>query len=80
MSGSDQVMSTLQAQREIQEPVFGPFDSRRFGKSLGVNPLPAGARLCNFDFRMPGSGLAAGAHGHPDKRHHCSQIRGLMKM
>ena len=46
---SHQVMTTLQAQREIQEPVFGPYDSRRFGKSLGVNPLPAGARLCNFD-------------------------------
>ena len=42
-------MTTLQAQRDIQEPVFGPYDSRRFGKSLGVNPLPAGARLCNFD-------------------------------
>lgn len=42
-------MTTLQEQREIQEPVFGPFDSRRFGKSLGVNPLPAGARVCNFD-------------------------------
>ena len=40
---------TLQAQRDIQEPVFGPYNSRRFGKSLGVNPLPAGARLCNFD-------------------------------
>jgi wyosine [tRNA(Phe)-imidazoG37] synthetase (radical SAM superfamily) len=39
----------LQAQRDIQEPVFGPYDSRRFGKSLGVNPLPAGARTCNFD-------------------------------
>jgi wyosine [tRNA(Phe)-imidazoG37] synthetase (radical SAM superfamily) len=39
----------LQAQRAIQEPVFGPYDSRRFGRSLGVNPLPAGARLCNFD-------------------------------
>jgi wyosine [tRNA(Phe)-imidazoG37] synthetase (radical SAM superfamily) len=39
----------LQAQREIQKPVYGPYDSRRFGKSLGVNPLPAGARLCNFD-------------------------------
>src|SRR6516162_5286334 len=46
---SQQLMTTLQAQREIQEPVFGPYDSRRFGKSLGVNPLPAGARLCNFD-------------------------------
>ncbi|HLH31669.1 MAG TPA: radical SAM protein [Terriglobia bacterium] len=40
---------TLQAQRNVQEPVFGPYDSRRFGRSLGVNPLPAGARLCNFD-------------------------------
>jgi wyosine [tRNA(Phe)-imidazoG37] synthetase (radical SAM superfamily) len=39
----------LLAQREIQEPVFGPYESRRFGKSLGVNPLPPGARLCNFD-------------------------------
>src|SRR5207248_10928665 len=42
-------MSALQAQREVQEAVFGPFDSRRFGRSLGVNPLPPGARLCNFD-------------------------------
>jgi wyosine [tRNA(Phe)-imidazoG37] synthetase (radical SAM superfamily) len=42
-------MTTLQAQRDIQEAVFGPYDSRRFGKSLGVNPLPAGARICNFD-------------------------------
>jgi wyosine [tRNA(Phe)-imidazoG37] synthetase (radical SAM superfamily) len=42
-------MSTLQVQRKIQEAVFGPYDSRRFGKSLGVNPLPPGARLCSFD-------------------------------
>src|SRR6266498_2592592 len=42
-------MATLQAQRDIQEIVFGPYDSRRFGKSLGVNPLPKGSRLCNFD-------------------------------
>ena len=42
-------MNTLQAQRGVQEVVFGPFDSRRFGRSLGVNPLPRGARLCNFD-------------------------------
>jgi len=40
---------TLQAQRDIQDVVFGPYDSRRFGKSLGVNPLPKGARFCNFD-------------------------------
>jgi wyosine [tRNA(Phe)-imidazoG37] synthetase (radical SAM superfamily) len=42
-------METLQDQRDIQRPVFGPLDSRRFGRSLGINPLPAGARLCNFD-------------------------------
>src|SRR5262249_8896363 len=42
-------MSSLQAQRIVQEVVFGPFDSRRFGRSLGVNPLPRGSRLCNFD-------------------------------
>src|SRR5262249_19636231 len=42
-------MSSLQAQRIVQEVVFGPFNSRRFGRSLGVNPLPRGSRLCNFD-------------------------------
>jgi wyosine [tRNA(Phe)-imidazoG37] synthetase (radical SAM superfamily) len=42
-------MSTLESARVIQDPVFGPFESRRFGKSLGVNPLPAGSRVCNFD-------------------------------
>jgi wyosine [tRNA(Phe)-imidazoG37] synthetase (radical SAM superfamily) len=42
-------VSTLHAQRDIQESIYGPYDSRRFGRSLGVNPLPKGARLCNFD-------------------------------
>lgn len=42
-------MPALRAQRNIQDVVFGPYDSRRFGKSLGVNPLPAGAKLCNLD-------------------------------
>src|ERR1051326_7965509 len=42
-------MSTLEPARVIQDPVFGPVDSRRFGKSLGMNPLPAGSRVCNFD-------------------------------
>jgi wyosine [tRNA(Phe)-imidazoG37] synthetase (radical SAM superfamily) len=42
-------MSALQAQRNVQEVVFGPYTSRRFGRSLGVNPLPRGARFCNFD-------------------------------
>jgi wyosine [tRNA(Phe)-imidazoG37] synthetase (radical SAM superfamily) len=42
-------VSTLQAQRNVQDIVFGPYESRRFGRSLGVNPLPKGSRLCNFD-------------------------------
>lgn len=29
--------------------VYGPVQSRRFGRSLGVNLLPAARRLCNFD-------------------------------
>lgn len=31
------------------EIVFGPIKSRRFGKSLGVNLLPADAKFCSFD-------------------------------
>jgi wyosine [tRNA(Phe)-imidazoG37] synthetase (radical SAM superfamily) len=42
-------MSALQLQRIVQDVVFGPVDSRRFGKSLGVNLLPQGSRVCNFD-------------------------------
>jgi wyosine [tRNA(Phe)-imidazoG37] synthetase (radical SAM superfamily) len=42
-------MITLQPQRAVQSIIFGPYDSRRFGRSLGVNPLPQGSRLCNFD-------------------------------
>jgi wyosine [tRNA(Phe)-imidazoG37] synthetase (radical SAM superfamily) len=42
-------MKVLQPRRTIQDVVFGPVESRRFGKSLGVNPLPRGARFCNFD-------------------------------
>lgn len=29
--------------------VYGPVASRRFGRSLGVNLLPTGRKLCNFD-------------------------------
>jgi wyosine [tRNA(Phe)-imidazoG37] synthetase (radical SAM superfamily) len=52
-------MSTLQSQRDMQsvgagptlkyDVVFGPYQSRRFGRSLAVNPLAKGARFCNFD-------------------------------
>ena len=42
-------MSALLLQRTVQDVVFGPLDSRRFGKSVGVNLLPRGSRVCNFD-------------------------------
>jgi wyosine [tRNA(Phe)-imidazoG37] synthetase (radical SAM superfamily) len=29
--------------------VYGPVQSLRYGRSLGINLLPAGMRLCNFD-------------------------------
>ena len=29
--------------------VYGPVNSRRFGRSLGVNLAPAGRKACNFD-------------------------------
>lgn len=32
-----------------EEVVFGPISSRRLGVSLGVNLLPRGGKLCNFD-------------------------------
>ena len=42
-------MNTVQAQSDVQQTVFGPYESRRFGRSLGVNPLPKHSRFCNFD-------------------------------
>ena len=33
----------------VHDAVCGPVNSRRFGRSLLVNPLPANSRLCNFD-------------------------------
>jgi len=29
--------------------VYGPMDSRRFGRSLGINLAPAGRKACSFD-------------------------------
>ncbi|MGN0187525.1 MAG: radical SAM protein [Paludibacteraceae bacterium] len=31
------------------EPVFGPIHSRRLGTSLGINLLPANAKVCSFE-------------------------------
>ena len=33
----------------FEDIVFGPVHSRRLGSSLGVNLLPPGGKLCNFD-------------------------------
>lgn len=33
----------------LTEIVFGPIDSRRYGKSLGVNPFPVGEKVCSFN-------------------------------
>jgi wyosine [tRNA(Phe)-imidazoG37] synthetase (radical SAM superfamily) len=54
MIGEDCVeRERLPARAVDQEPrlVYGPVQSRRFGRSLGVNLLPAGVRLCSFDCR-----------------------------
>lgn len=32
-----------------EETVFGPIRSRRLGNSLGINLLPSGGKICNFD-------------------------------
>ena len=31
--------------------IYGPVHSRRLGRSLGINVLPAGRKVCNFDCR-----------------------------
>jgi len=33
----------------IPDWVFGPVDSRRYGRSLGVNPFPKEEKVCSFD-------------------------------
>jgi len=33
----------------LQEAVFGPVVDSRFGRHLGVNPLPAGVKVCGFN-------------------------------
>ena len=32
-----------------ESPVFGPVKSRRLGVSLGINLMPANAKICTFD-------------------------------
>jgi wyosine [tRNA(Phe)-imidazoG37] synthetase (radical SAM superfamily) len=39
-------MSVLELQRDV---VYGPISSRRLGRSLGINLLPPGRKVCTFD-------------------------------
>ena len=39
-------MSLLELQKGI---IYGPIDSRRLGKSLGLNIMPTGYKLCPFN-------------------------------
>jgi wyosine [tRNA(Phe)-imidazoG37] synthetase (radical SAM superfamily) len=39
-------LQTLSLQRGV---IYGPVDSRRLGRSLGINLLPTGYKLCAFD-------------------------------
>jgi wyosine [tRNA(Phe)-imidazoG37] synthetase (radical SAM superfamily) len=34
---------------EPRSIVYGPIDSRRFGRSLGIDLVPAGVRICSYD-------------------------------
>jgi wyosine [tRNA(Phe)-imidazoG37] synthetase (radical SAM superfamily) len=42
----EESMSLLELQRDV---IYGPVSSRRLGRSLGINLLPPGRKLCTFD-------------------------------
>lgn len=49
-----------------ESPIFGPVHSRRLGVSLGVNLLPAEAKVCSFDCIYCECGYNGAAHAaHP---------------
>jgi wyosine [tRNA(Phe)-imidazoG37] synthetase (radical SAM superfamily) len=39
-------VSVLELQRDV---IYGPINSRRLGRSLGINLLPPGRKVCTFD-------------------------------
>jgi wyosine [tRNA(Phe)-imidazoG37] synthetase (radical SAM superfamily) len=39
-------MSVLELQKDV---IYGPINSRRLGRSLGINLLPAARKVCTFD-------------------------------
>ena len=46
-----------------EQTVFGPIHSRRLGNSLGINLLPVGGKICNFDCIYCECGWNADGHG-----------------
>ncbi len=54
-----------------QRIIYGPVNSRRLGRSLGINLLPAGDKVCSFDCvycqygRTRATTLAPGPEGFP---------------
>lgn len=44
----------------FEEIIFGPVNSRRLGKSLGINLLPPDKKICNFDCIYCECGLTGG--------------------
>lgn len=49
----------------IAGSVFGPVHSRRFGLSLGINPLPANRKVCSFDCLYCECGRTSHPHRGP---------------
>ena len=43
------IIDLMKVHGVIDQAIFGPVISRRYGRSLGVNPLPANLKICNFN-------------------------------
>jgi wyosine [tRNA(Phe)-imidazoG37] synthetase (radical SAM superfamily) len=68
-SGTAVAVSARLPVREVDRApglIYGPVQSRRFGRSLGVNLMPAGLRLCNYDCRYCQCGGVAARHRRCD--------------
>src|SRR5262245_40665031 len=46
---SDESSDRYRIAGRIPTLIFGPVDSRRYGRSLGVNILPPGRKICDFN-------------------------------
>ena len=59
--------------------VYGPVDSRRFGKSLGINLLPLSAKVCSFDCVYCQYKEGPGGHGFTSFREIQAQLQADFK-